>query len=95
MSGIWYQWLWLFATPFYWIIAPIFRRMRALTTGDYFEHRYDRSTAMLYTVVGILQLIVNIGVLLLGAGATIEAVSGGAISEGCCGIASVAELSSE
>ena len=39
VSGIWYQFLWLFATPFYWIIAPVFRRMRALTTGDYFEQR--------------------------------------------------------
>ena len=80
LSGIWYQWLWLFATPFYWIIAPFFRRMRALTTGDFFEARYDRSTAALYTVVGILQLTVNIGVMLLGSGAMIEAVSGGAIS---------------
>ena len=24
ISGIWYQWLWLFVTPFYWLIAPIF-----------------------------------------------------------------------
>ena len=24
LSGIWYQWLWLFVTPFYWLIAPIF-----------------------------------------------------------------------
>lgn len=78
-SGIWYQWLWLFATPFYWIIAPFFRRMRALTTGDFFEARFDRSTAALYTVVGILQLTVNMGVMLLGSGAMIEAVSGGAI----------------
>ena len=28
LSGIWYQWLWLFVTPFYWLIAPIFRRFR-------------------------------------------------------------------
>ena len=21
-SGIWYQWLWLFCTPFFWLIAP-------------------------------------------------------------------------
>ena len=31
-SGIWYQWLWLFVTPFFWLIAPFFRRMRAVTT---------------------------------------------------------------
>lgn len=80
ISGIWYQWLWLFCTPFYWIIAPVFRRMRALTTGDYFDARYDGSVAGLYTVVGILQLTVNIGVVSLGAGSMIEALTGGALN---------------
>ncbi len=79
LSGIWYQWLWLFATPFYWIIAPVFRRMRALTTGDYFEYRYGGYTDGLYALVGVLQLTVNIGVMLLGSAAVVEAISGGAI----------------
>ena len=79
LSGIWYQWLWLFATPFYWIIAPVFRRMRALTTGDYFEYRYGGYTDALYSIVGVMQLTVNIGVMLLGSAAVIEAISGGAI----------------
>ena len=42
MSGIWYQWLYLFVTPFNWWIAPILRRCRAITTADFFEARYDR-----------------------------------------------------
>lgn len=79
MSGIWYQWLWLFATPFYWIIAPIFRRSRCLTTGDFFEQRYDGSVAALYSVVGVTQLTFNIGVLLLGGSKMIQAVSNDAI----------------
>lgn len=79
VSGIWYQWLWLFATPFYWLIAPVFRRMRALTTGDYFEMRYDSSVGALYSIIGVLQLTVNMGVLLRGGSKTIEAVTGGAI----------------
>ena len=78
-SGIWYQWLWLFVTPFFWLIAPFFRRMRAVTTGDYFEVRYGRSVSGLYAVMGILQLLVAIGVMLKGSGALVEAVSGGAI----------------
>ena len=65
-SGIWYQWLWLFATPFLWLIAPVFRRMRALTTGNYFEVRYGRSVSGLYALVGMLPLIVAIGVMLSG-----------------------------
>ena len=78
-SGIWYQWLWLFATPFFWLIAPVFRRMRAVTTGDYFEARYGRSVAALFAVMGMLQLMVNIGVMLKGSSAMITAVSGGSI----------------
>lgn len=78
-SGIWYQWLWLFCTPFFWLIAPFFRRMRAVTTGDYFHNRYSLSVGFLYAMVGILQLMVNIGVMLKGSGAMVAAVSGGAI----------------
>jgi len=79
MSGIWWQWLWLFATPFYWIIAPMFRRMRAVTTGDYFDMRYNGSVGALYSVVGIVQLSANMGVMLLGASKALKAISGGAI----------------
>jgi Na+/proline symporter len=79
VSGIWYQWLWLFVTPFFWLIAPFFRRMRAITTGDYFEVRYGRSVSGLYAMMGIFQLLVAIGVMLKGSGAMVEAVSGGTI----------------
>ena len=79
-SGIWYQWLWLFVTPFFWIITPVFRRMRAITTADFFKIRYNRSVALLFALVGCLQLMVNTGVMLKGVGAMITAVSGGAIS---------------
>jgi len=81
MSGIWYQWLWLFVTPFNWWIAPVMRRCRAITTGDYFEARYDRSVATLYVVAAILQLMVSIGVVLKGAGAVIVATTGNQLNE--------------
>ena len=64
LSGIWYQWLWLPCTPFYWLIAPVMRRFRAITTGDVFEARYDRSVAVLYACIGMLNLSVNIGLML-------------------------------
>jgi len=86
-SGIWYQWLWLFVTPFFWLIAPFFRRMRAVTTGDYFEIRYGRSVSGLYAAMGILPLLIAIGVMLKGSGAMVQAVSGGAISSGLAIIA--------
>ncbi|MHC4153798.1 MAG: sodium:solute symporter family protein [Planctomycetota bacterium] len=80
LSGIWYQWLWLPVTPFYWLIAPVFRRFRAITTSDVFEARYDPSVAMLYAVVGVLNLAVNIGVMLKGSSEVISASTGGLVS---------------
>ena len=53
LSGIWFQWMWLFSTPFYWLIAPIMRRFRAVTTADVYQLRYDRSVSMLFAIVGI------------------------------------------
>jgi len=79
-SGIWYQWLWLFVTPFYWLLAPAMRRFRALTTADVFELRYSRSVAMLFAVVGLVQYSVTIGVTLKGSAHVIDASTGGLVS---------------
>ena len=73
LSGIWYQWLWLPCTPFYWLIAPVMRRFRAITTGDVFEARYNRSVAVLYAFIGMLNLSVNIGLMLRGSSEVISA----------------------
>ena len=80
LSGIWYQWLWLPVTPFYWLIAPIFRRFRAITTSDVFEARFSPSVAMLFAVVGMLNLAVNIGVMLKGSSEVISASTAGLVS---------------
>ena len=80
VSGIWYQWLWLFASPFYWLIAPMMRRFRALTTADVFELRFNRSVAMLYAVVSLALYSVNIGVMLKGSSAVIDATTGGSVN---------------
>ena len=79
LSGIWFQWMWLFSTPFYWLIAPLMRRFRAVTTADIYELRYDRSVSVLFAVVGIASMAVKIGVMLKGAGALIDAGTGGMI----------------
>ncbi|MEJ2703698.1 MAG: sodium:solute symporter family protein [Sedimentisphaerales bacterium] len=80
LSGIWYQWLWLPCTPFYWLIAPVMRRFRAITTGDVFEARYNRSVAMLYAVIGMMNLSVNIGLMLRGSSEVISASTRGLLS---------------
>ncbi len=80
LSGIWYQWMWLFATPFFWLIAPMMRRFRALTTADVFAARYSQSVAILFCVFGLAKFVVTIGNMLKGSGEVIEASTGGAIS---------------
>ena len=77
LAGIWWQFLWLWATPFYWIVAPVMRRMRALTTADYFEHRFGSSTALLYSIYGIIMSIVFIASYVYAAGKMVTALTGG------------------
>jgi solute:Na+ symporter, SSS family len=79
LSGIWYQWLWLFVTPFYWLIAPIFRRFRAITTADVYELRFDQSVAVMFALVGIANMCIKIGLMLKGASVLIESGTGGMI----------------
>ncbi len=80
ISGIWFQWLWLFCTPFYWIIAPIFRRLRAITTADVYALRFGSSVAVLFSIIGVIGLSLKIGLMLKGAGALIDAGTAGSIS---------------
>jgi Na+/proline symporter len=77
LAGIWWAFLWLWATPFYWIVAPVLRRMRALTTSDFFEARYGRRTATLYSLYGILILIASMSGELYGSGKLLNALTGG------------------
>jgi len=80
LSGIWYQWLWLFATPFYWLIAPVMRRLRAITMADVYEARFSQSVAVLFVLVGASDLAVKIGVMLKGASAVIDASTTGLVT---------------
>ena len=81
LAGIWWTFLWLWATPFYWIVAPIMRRMRALTTSDFFEARYDTSTATLYAFYGILMTIAMLAGGLYGSGKLVNALTGGELNQ--------------
>jgi len=80
LGGIWYQWMWLFLTPFYWLIAPITRRLRYITTGDFFRDRYSPGLERLYAVIGISFYIMTIALVMLGAGNAISGATGGKMS---------------
>lgn len=79
LGGIWYQWLYLFSTPFYWLIAPVMRRLRVVTTGDFFRIRYGRRLEILYAGVALAYLILSVALLLRGAAAAIDGATGGAL----------------
>lgn len=79
LAGIWYQWMYLFITPFFWLIAPIYRRVRYVTTVDFFEERFGSKIGVAYLVMGLLYFMMDLGLILKGTGTAIEAVTRGAI----------------
>ncbi|MCG8528915.1 MAG: sodium:solute symporter family protein [Opitutales bacterium] len=81
LAGIWYQWIFMFSTPFFWIIAPVYRRLRYITMADFFQERYGSGISFLYTLIALLYFCMNMGVMLKGTGVTVEGLTGGALSE--------------
>lgn len=80
ISGIWYQWKFIFCTPFYWLIAPIYRRLRCTTTAEVYRDRYGRGLEMVFTIYALIYFMVNQGSMLRGAAKVFEAATGGGIS---------------
>lgn len=76
-SAIWYQWKNLFITPFYWLLAPLFRRFRRTTTGEVYEDRYGTFMGAVYTVFAMAYFIFNMGAMLKGAGKLVSAATAG------------------
>ncbi len=81
LAGIWYQWVYIFATPFYWLLAPIYRRVRYITLGDFFEERFGSKLGAAYSAMGLLYFTLETGLILKGTGTAIDAISGGQIPE--------------
>ena len=75
-SGIWMSWMWMFGTPFYWIIAPIVRRMRCLTLADYFEERFGRAASVLYVCIATVGMIFCTSSVLLSTTRTVQGMMG-------------------
>src|SRR5260370_22316070 len=75
-SGIWYQWKNLFITPLYWIMAPVFRRIRRTTMAEFAEDRYGSVMGAVYIVFALCFFVINTGSLLKGAGKVISQATG-------------------
>jgi len=81
LSGIWWQFLWLFSTPVYWLSHPMLRRMRMVTTADYWSERFSPSLAYLAAFMGLFQVTFTIATMLKAMGTVLESVTMGALSE--------------
>lgn len=79
-SAIWYQWKNLFITPFYWIMAPVFRRIRRTTMAEFTEDRYGSWMGAIYIVFALCYFIINTGSMLKGAGKVISQATGGGVA---------------
>ncbi len=80
MSAIWYQWKNLFATPFYWVMAPVFRRVRRTTTAEMIEDRYGAGMSGLYAVFALAFFIINMASILKGAAKVLNQMLGANVS---------------
>lgn len=79
-AGFWYQGVMIFTLPIYWLLSPIFRRARVLTTADFFERRFGKGFMFLYAVFALFIMITFAIVGLYGTSKLVEALTGGHIS---------------
>jgi Na+/proline symporter len=79
-ATIWYQWKNMLITPFYWLIAPFYRRSERTTVGEIIEDRYGSKMGMIYSVFAIAFFVFNMGVMLQGAAKVISVALGNIIS---------------
>ncbi len=79
-ATIWYQWKNMMATPFYWLMAPWYRRSKRTTVGEMVEDRYGHFLGFVYSVFAILYFVFNQGAMLKGAGKVIAVATNNAMT---------------
>jgi Na+/proline symporter len=79
-ATIWYQWKNMMATPFYWLMAPWYRRTERTTLGEIVEDRYGQFLGFLYSVFAILFFVFNQGAMLKGAGKVVAVATNNAMT---------------
>ncbi len=79
-ATIWYQWKNMLITPFYWLIAPFYRRSERTTIGEIMEDRYGSKIGLIYSIFAVTYFVFNMGVMMQGAAKVISVASGTNIS---------------
>jgi solute:Na+ symporter, SSS family len=81
-AGMWSSLIYLFATPFYWLVMPWMRRLRLLTLGDFFEERYgSKKLAGIYAIIGSIGLMAILAVGFTAISKTVVALTPKPVSE--------------
>ncbi len=65
LSGVWYWWSFLFATPIYYLFSTYFRRGRVYNVSEFLQMRYDKNVSALYAGIAGIICILFIGMFLL------------------------------
>lgn len=81
LAGIWWQFMWLFPTPVYWLTHPMLRRMRVTTTADYWAERFSPRLGKVAAVLGVFQMTFTIATMLKAMSTVLQAVTGDALNE--------------
>ena len=68
LSGVWYWWSFLFATPIYFLFSTYYRRARVYNLAEFLEMRYSRTVAALYALIAGIVCILFIGMFVLAIG---------------------------
>ncbi len=80
LAGYWYQGMNVFTLPIYWLLAPIFRRARVMTTADFFERRFGTGFTLLYAAFALFILVAFSTVGLYGTARLVESLLGKSVS---------------
>lgn len=78
-ATIWYQWKNMLITPFYWLMAPWYRRSECTTLGEIVEQRYGRCMAAGYSLFALVFFVLCQGCMLKGAAKVISVAAGGTV----------------
>ncbi|QDV22937.1 sodium:solute symporter family protein [Aureliella helgolandensis] len=68
LSGVWYWWSFLFATPVYFLFSTYYRRARVYNLAEFLEMRYSRAVAAMYAVIAGIVCVLFIGMFVLAIG---------------------------
>src|SRR5690625_7197255 len=70
-ATIWYQWKNMLITPFYWLIAPFYRRSDRTTVGEIIEDRYGEKMGLICSILAISFFVFIMGAMLQSAATVI------------------------